>query len=83
MQKASKVLKDGILYLKNGFEHTILKPLSALVGVSDTQILTNKTIDGNNNTLLNVPETTIGIAITEENENFLVDENGLTLIQFE
>ena len=80
----NQTLESGILYLRKGIEDTLIKPLSALVGVSDKQTLTNKIIDGDRNTLINIPAEQVDILITSEtNTTFLVysDDIGLTQIQ--
>jgi len=65
MEKKFPTLKNGILCVYNGFTRTVLKPLSALVGVNDRQTLTNKTIDASKNTLIGVtPEDIVNSQIS-------------------
>lgn len=52
-------LSDGIVKVATGTATVVTAPSGAIVGDTDTQTLTNKTIDGSSNTLSNIAQSSV------------------------
>lgn len=67
MEREYPTLKDGLLIVVRGFVDRTFKPMSNIVGVSDPQTLTNKTINGDLNQIVNFPS-----GFVEVSEDYVV-----------